>query len=173
MLVLIGASRLGIENEKGRHYFDAFKLRLPVFGSIFRKIILVRFTNSLHTLLTGGVALTKSLEIVSAVVGNVVYQDLIRETVKEVEDGNSIATVFLKSNKVPIMVSQMLSLGEKTGRLDDILDKLANFYSREVNNMVANLVTLLEPLVMIVMGVAVGILVSAVILPMYNLASAL
>jgi type IV pilus assembly protein PilC len=173
LVIGVGAFRFLIKTKKGKHYWDAFKLRLPIFGNLFQKIILVRFTRSLHTLTTGGVALTKSLEIVSDVVGNEVYKELIQETGREVEDGNSIATVFLRSRQVPIMVSQMLNLGEKTGRIDDILDKLANFYSREVNNMVNNLVTIIEPLIMVVMGVAVGILVSAIILPMYNLAASL
>ena len=152
---------------------DSLKFKLPVFGGLFKRIVIIRFTRSLHTLTTGGVALTKSLEIVADVVGNEVYKKLIKETTLEVEDGNPIATVFLQSKDVPPMVSQMLNLGEKTGRMDDILDKLANFYTRELDNMVNNLVTLLEPLIMLVMGVAVGVLVSAIILPLYSLASAL
>ena len=165
--------RVVTRSGTGKYYWDSFKLKLPIFGPLFQKIILVRFTRSLHTLTTGGVALTRSLEIVSDVVDNSVYKELIDQTSAEVEDGNPIATVFLQSDEVPVMVSQMLNLGEKTGRLDDILDKLANFYSREVSNMVNNLVTLLEPLVMMLMGVAVGVLVSAIILPLYNLASSL
>jgi type IV pilus assembly protein PilC len=165
--------RISIRTKKGKRYWDTFKLRVPIFGKLLQKIILVRFSRSLHTLTTGGVALTKSLEIVSDVVGNEVYKELIKETSREVEDGNPIATAFLRSKHVPVMVSQMLNLGEKTGRIDDILDKLANFYTREVNNLVANLVTLLEPLIMMLMGAAVATLVAAIILPMYNLASSL
>lgn len=173
LAVLVVGVKIITRAGKGKYYFDAFKFKLPVFGQLFQRIVIIRFTRSLHTLTTGGVSLTKSLEIVSDVVGNEVYRELIRQTTAEVEDGNPIATVFLKSKSVPVMVSQMLNLGEKTGRLDDILDKLANFYTRELNNMVNNLVTLLEPLVMLVMGVAVGILVSAIILPLYSLASSL
>ena len=173
LVTLIVSVRIALRTRKGRRYWDTLKLKLPIFGKLFQKIILVRFARSLHTLITGGVALTKSLDIVADVVGNDVYKDLIKRTAAEVEDGNPIATVFLPSKQVPVMVSQMLNLGEKTGRIDDILDKLANFYSREVSNMVTNLVTLMEPLIMVVMGVAIGILVSAIILPMYNLASSL
>lgn len=162
-----------IKTPKGKMYWDTFTLRLPIFGPLFQKIILVRFSRSLYTLLTGGVSLTKSLEITADVVGNAVFRQLILQTVTEVEDGNSIATVFLRSRHVPVMVSQMLNLGEKTGRIDDILEKLGDFYGREVNNMVTNLVILMEPLIMVLMGVAVGGLVSAIILPMYNLAASL
>lgn len=172
-IATVAGVRMLIKTPKGRMFWDTLTLRVPIFGKLFQKIILVRFARSLHTLTTGGVALTKSLEITADVVGNEVYRQIILQTVAEVEDGNSIATVFLRSKHVPVMVSQMLNLGEKTGRIDDILDKLANFYSRDVNNMVANLVTLLEPLIMVLMGVAVGGLVSAIILPMYNLASSL
>ncbi|MFA5021894.1 MAG: type II secretion system F family protein [Patescibacteria group bacterium] len=178
-ILLIGISavilglRFFIKTKSGRYYWDSLKLKLPIFGKLFQKIILVRFTRSLFTLTTGGVSLTKSLDIVSDVVGNQVYKQLIQETKREVEDGNSIATVFMRSKQVPVMVSQMLSLGEKTGRIDDILNRLANFYGREVDNIVTNLVSLLEPLIMVLMAVAVGVLVSAIILPMYSLASSL
>lgn len=165
--------RILTREGKGKYLLDLLKFKLPIFGELFKRIVIIRFTRSLHTLTTGGVALIKSLEIVADVVGNEVYKELIKETILEVEDGNPIATVFLQSKDVPPMVSQMLNLGEKTGRMDDILDKLANFYTRELDNMVNNLVTLLEPLIMLVMGVAVGVLVSAIILPLYSLASAL
>ncbi len=176
LVALVGLGiglRIATRTPVGKYYFDILKFRLPIFGKLFKHIVVIRFTRSLHTLTTGGVPLTKSLDIVSDVVGNEVYKDLIKQTIREVEDGNPIASVLLKSNDVPAMVSQMLDLGEKTGRMDEILDKLANFYTREMNNMVNNLVTLLEPLIMLMMGVAVGILVAAVILPLYSLASSL
>jgi type IV pilus assembly protein PilC len=96
---------------------------------------------------------------------------LILETVREVEDGNPITTVFAKSKEIPVMVSQMLGIGEQTGKIDAILARLTDFYTREIENMVRNLTTIMEPLIMLFMGVAVGIMVSAVILPMYSLAT--
>ncbi len=174
IIAVVVTIRVLIKNTpNGKLYWDELSLRVPIFGTLFQKIILVRFARSLHTLTTGGVPLTRSLEIVSEVVGNEVYKRLIKRTIKQVEEGNPIATAFLASKQVPVMVSQMMNLGEKTGRLDDILNKLANFYSREVENTVTNLVTLLEPLIMVLMGVAVGGLVSAIILPLYSLASSL
>jgi len=167
---LIVGFMLMIRSPRGRYYWHSFLLLVPIVGQMYQEIVVVRFARSLSTLTTGGVTLTKSLEIVADVVGSEVYKKLILETAKEVEDGNSIATVFLKSREIPVMVSQMLSLGEKTGRLDEILGKVANFYSREVNNKVANMMSLLEPVIMIVLGVAVAIVVSAVMLPMYNMA---
>jgi type IV pilus assembly protein PilC len=96
---------------------------------------------------------------------------LILKTIKEVEDGNPIITIFAKSKEMPPMVTQMLGIGEETGKIDVILGRLTDFYSRELDNLVRNLVTIMEPLIMILMGVAVGIMVSAIILPMYNLAA--
>ena len=162
-----------VKTPNGKYAWDSAKLRMPVFGSLFQKIAIVRFARSLFTLISGGVTLPKGFKIVSEVVGNSVYRELILETVKEVESGNPIASVFEKSPSVPIMVSQMLNVGEKTGRLDMILDKIASFYSREIDNLLRNLVTLIEPIVMVVIGVAVGLMIAAIILPMYNLASAI
>lgn len=163
--------RYALKTPKGKYAWDSAKLKMPIFGSLFQKIAIVRFARSLYTLVSGGVTLPKGFKIVSDVVGNSVYRNLILDTVKEVESGNPIASVFEKSPSVPIMVSQMLNVGEKTGRLDMILDKIAQFYSREIENLLRNLVTLIEPIVMVVIGVAVGLMVAAIILPMYNLAS--
>ncbi|PIU10816.1 hypothetical protein COT27_01110 [Candidatus Kuenenbacteria bacterium CG08_land_8_20_14_0_20_37_23] len=160
-----------LKKEKPRQYFDFFKLKLPVFGSLFQRIYLVRFTRSLGTLVDGGVPLPKSLAIVADVVGNAYYKNLIQRTVKEVEDGNPIADTFLETKEVPPMISHMLSVGEKTGRISEVLNKMTEFYAKEIESMVTNLISLIEPMIMILMGVAVGIMVAAVIMPMYNMAS--
>ena len=170
-VALVAAFKWYEKRPQGRRQLDYLKLRLPIFGHLFQLIYLVRFTRSMNTLIVGGVTIDNSLKVTAEVVGNKIYQELIEETVKEVEDGNSISSVFIKSKTIPKMVSQMLNIGEKTGKMDVILDRITNFYSREISNMVANLMTLMEPIIMVVMGVAVGIMVAAVILPMYNLAS--
>lgn len=162
--------RYALKTYEGKKTWHFIQLRLPVFGNLFRKVYLVRFTRSLATLIKGGVPLTKSLEIVAGVVGNIIYRELIVQTIKEVEEGNSISTVFLSSDVVPTMVSQMMVVGEKTGRLEEVLQRLADFYGREVSNLIANLVTLVEPMIMVIIGLAVGVMVAAVLMPMYNLA---
>lgn len=168
---LTAAFRYYFNRSRGRRQLDYIKLRLPIFGHLFQLIYLVRFTRSMNTLIVGGVTIDNSLKVAAEVVGNKIYQELIEETIKEVEDGNSISSVFINSKTIPKMVSQMLNIGEKTGKMDVILERITNFYSREISNMVANLMTLMEPLIMVVMGVAVGMMVAAIILPMYNLAS--
>lgn len=174
LVALIGLAagfRFYIKTAAGKKQFDLLKLRVPIFGKLFQRIYLVRFTRSMNTLIVGGVTIIKSLKIASAVVDNEIYRDLIEETSAAVEDGDSISSVFVDSKEIPKMVSQMMAIGEKTGKLDVILGRVTDFYSREINNIVANLMTLMEPIIMIIMGVAVGIMVAAIILPMYNLAS--
>lgn len=155
----------------GKRNIDLIKLNLPIFGTLFRRIYLVRFTRSMHTLIVGGVTITKSLKISADVVGNEIYKELIEETVKQVEDGNSISAVFVQSPEVPKMVGQMMSVGEKTGKLEVVLERITYFYSREINNIIANLMTLMEPLILIVMGAAVIGVVMAIMQPMYNMSA--
>jgi len=146
-------------------------LRMPIFGPLFKYIYLMRFSRSLSTLLKGGVTITRSLEIVADVVGNTIYKELILETLESINDGNPLSTVFETSRYVPKMVPQMIAVGEKTGKIDAVLDQVTAFYSRESSNMLDNLSKLMEPIIMVIMGVGVGIMVAAVLLPMYNLAS--
>lgn len=171
VIVMIVAIKFLLSTSSGKKSWDYIKLKIPILGNLSQKIIIVRFTQSFSTLLLGGVTITQGLEIVSTIVGNEVYKQLIQETIREVEGGKSIASVFLGSKEVPKILSQLMVIGEQTGKLDDILLKLSNFYAREVENLVRNMVTIMEPLIMVLMGVAVGILVAAIILPMYNLAT--
>lgn len=173
IVLFIVAFRFALRYPQVRHGFDLFKIYIPIFGTLFRQIYVVRITQSLSTLSAGKVPLADALGVVRDIVGNAVYEGLIEETIREVRDGNSVAGVFLKTSHVPDMMSQMLAVGEETGRLDDILKRLTDFYSREIDNLVRNMVTLIEPLVMIIMGVAVGVMVAAIILPMYTLSTSL
>ena len=170
VIVLAVTVRVFLKTPAGKKFFDYFLLKLPIFGKLFQRIYLIRFTRSLATLVVGGVALTKSLKITAGIVGNTVYRDLITRTIKEVEEGNSISTVFMESKEMPQMVSQMLIVGEKTGRIDKVLERLTDFYTMEMDNLITNLTSLMEPLIMVILGVGVGIMVAAIIMPMYNMA---
>jgi type IV pilus assembly protein PilC len=173
LILLVGAAvfiRIFLNTYLGKRTLDLVKLKLPVFGNLFQLIYIVRFTRSMNTLIVGGVTISKSLEVAAGVVGNIVYQELIELSRKSVEEGGSLAKVFLGSDAVPKMVPQMIVVGERTGKLDLVFRKVTEFYTREIQNILANLVALLEPSIMVVMGVAVGVMVAAVILPMYSLA---
>jgi len=163
--------RLYTRTYSGRRNLDLFKLRLPIFGTLFKYIYLMRFARSLSTLLKGGVTITRSLEITADVVNNTIYKELILKTLEAINDGNPLASVLELSPDVPRMVPQMITVGEKTGKIDVVLDRITLFYTRESTNMLDNLSKLMEPVIMVVMGIGVGIMVAAVIMPMYNLAS--
>jgi len=170
---LYAAYRVLLRSQETRNVIDRLKLKAPIFGSIFQKIYLVRFARSLSTLVASGIPITRALEIVADVIGNRLYRSLTLATIKEIEAGKSISTVFAQSRDIPPMLTQMMNVGESTGKLDFILEKLANFYSRELENSVQNLVSLIEPLILVIMGVAVALLVIAILMPMYNLSSAI
>lgn len=177
LLILIGlialmiALKYYIATPKGRYVADYILLKLPIFGILFQKISIVRFSRSMETLISGGITVTESLKVSGDVVNNKVFGDLIKKTREEVADGNPMSTILATSNMIPVMVSQMASIGEKTGKLDVILGRVAKFYEREVDNTIDNLMTLMEPIIMVIMGIAVGTMVAAIILPMYNMAT--
>src|SRR3989338_3395249 len=170
-IIVFASIKFALKKPMVKKYWDFAKLKLPVFGGLFQKIYLVRFTRSMSTLVEGGVLITTSLEIVSDVVGNAYYKDLILRTARNVEDGNSVAALFLESKQVPPMIAHMLSVGEKTGRVGEVLSRMTDFYAREVESSVANLISLIEPMIMVIMGLGVGVMVAAVIMPMYNMSS--
>jgi len=161
---------VALKTPGGRSRFDRLLLGLPVFGALVNKIAIVRFARSLNVLLIGGVPIAKALEITAEVVDNAVYRELISATIKEVEDGNPVSSA-MNGSIMPPMVSQMIGIGEETGKLDLVLQSIIGFYEREVANTTKNLTVLIEPIVMVVLGLGVGVMVSAIILPMYQMAS--
>jgi type II secretory pathway component PulF len=165
------AFRVFMTTPLGKYLIDLCLLRLPIFGRLFQGMYVVRFTRSLATLTKGGVDTVGGLVIVAEVVGNEVWKRMIQETIREVNDGNSLTTVFERSPFVPSMMNQMLAVGEHTGRTQEILQRVSAFYSREIDNVVANLVALIEPVVLLLLGAGVGILVSAILLPLYSLST--
>ncbi len=175
IIIIIIAAIVGFSiyarTSAGRYVIHFIMLKLPVFGKLFTYVSLVRFSRSLGTILVGGITIPIGLRVVRDIVGNAVYEDLITQTIKEVEDGNPISTAFAKSHEIPPMVTHMLSVGEQTGRLDDVLDKVSKFYSREVDVMLENVISLIEPAIMVLLGLGVGVMVAGILLPMYTLSS--
>lgn len=168
---IIFGLRSFFKTNTGKRARDSFYVKMPILGGIFQLIYLVRFCRSLGTLLKGGVPLTKSLEIVGDIVRNSVYRDILIETVDNINEGGSIVSALEKSKYVPKMIPEMMSVGERSGRLDEVLEETAKFYDKEVSSKLTNLNAIIEPVIMVIMGLGVGIMVAAVILPMYNVAS--
>ncbi len=172
-LIAVFAISISLRTEKGSKLFDLMKIRMPIFGNMFKYIYIVRICRSLNTLLKGGVPISRGLEVVRDVVDNKVYFEVLSNTIKEVSEGNSIAEGFAISEDIPVMVYQMIGVGEEIGKLEEILEKITDFYSREINNNVKNLSSMIEPLIMVVLGITVGLFVAAIILPMWQLSASM
>jgi type IV pilus assembly protein PilC len=158
-----------ISTPSGRYRMDAFKLKAPVFGPLFHKTALSRFSRTLATLLRSGVPILQSLEIVSETVNNGVLSKAVKDTQDSVREGESLAVPLAKHAVFPAMVVQMLAVGEETGALDTMLSKVADFYDQEVEAAVEALTSLIEPILIAVMGGAVGSMVIALYMPMFNI----
>jgi len=163
--------RYYLKSKKGRWVWDGFKLKIPIIGTLAKNIYMVRFARTLGTLISSGLSILDSLAIVSDVVGNVRYKDAINKISNQVENGISLSVPLEHSNLFPSMVSNMVEVGEKTGNVDKVLFKLSEFFDKEVNNAVVTLSTLLEPILLVIMGVGVGVFVGTILLPIYKLAS--
>ncbi len=158
---------------KGKEFFDRMQLKIPVIGALFLKLYMARFADNLRTLVVGGIPILRALGITADVVGNTVFQQAINDAIKSVRDGSTIAAALEKTPEVPPLVTQMIKIGEATGKLDFILGSIAKFYQREVDSMVDNLVTLIEPVLIVLLGGGVALLVAAVLVPLYSLVGTL
>src|SRR5689334_16241197 len=159
--------------EGGRRVVDSTLLKGPVIGNILRKIAVARFCRTLSTLISSGVPILDGLEITAKTAGNAVVEDAIMVTRKSIERGETISVPLKETNVFPPMVTQMIGVGEATGALDTMLGKIADFYEEEVDTAVASLLTLLEPIMIAILGVVVGGIVIAMYLPIFDLISKL
>jgi type II secretory pathway component PulF len=160
------------QTDEGRLQIDTLKLEVPYLGSLYRKLFLSRIADNLNTMITAGIPILRALEITSSVVDNRLYQLIIERTLMEVKGGSSLSKSFGNAPEIPGIMVQMIKVGEETGEVGNILRTLAKFYEREVTNAVDTLVGLIEPIMIVSLGVGVGILLAAVLMPIYNIASA-
>lgn len=163
--------RFYISSKQGRYRWDKIKIQLPIIGILFQQIYLARFSRNMSTLVMGGIPIIQAMQIVSDVINNVVYREIILNASVQVSGGKSVSESLSAYPEFPILVIQMIKVGEQTAELDTILGKTASFYEKEVDSKVSTLTTLLEPIIMIVLGLGVGALVAGILLPIYNLAS--
>lgn len=157
----------------GRKVLDRLKLKLPLFGEVFRKIATARFSRTLATLLSSGVSIIEGLEITARTAGNAIIQEAILDTRKAIEEGKTMTDPLRASGIFPSMVTQMVSVGEQTGELDTMLTKVADYYEEEVDTTVADLMTITEPILMVILGVIIGGIVISMYLPIFSLISKL
>ncbi|HET7317849.1 MAG TPA: type II secretion system F family protein, partial [Nitrospirota bacterium] len=160
-----------LRTQAGREAFDARILRMPVFGSLIRMIAVSRFTRTLGTLLEGGVPTLTALDIVKSVVGNTVLANAIQQARENVREGEPIADPLKRSGLFPPVVVQMVAVGEKSGELEKMLLKISDSFDRTVETRITGLMALMEPVIILAMGLIIGFIVIAIMLPMLEMSS--
>lgn len=158
-------------SAKVQRFMDKLLLKVPIFGAVIRKATIARWTRTLATMFAAGVPLVESLDSVGGASGNIVYADATRQIQTEVSTGTSLTVAMQSTDVFPNMVTQMVSIGEESGSLDTMLGKVADFYEAEVDDAVASLSSLMEPIIMVILGVLIGGLVIAMYLPIFKLGS--
>jgi len=159
------------KTHRGQRVIDGFQLKIPVIGELLRKIAVARFCQTLATLTASGVPILDGLEITARTAGNAIIEDAVMAVRKAVEEGKTISEPLGETKVFPRMVVQMINVGEQTGALDQMLQKIAEFYEEEVDTAVAGLTKLIEPLLIVVLGAIIGTIVAAMYLPLYSILS--
>lgn len=177
ILVVIAFAGLGLwkfsKTEVGKRTIDEFILSVPYLGDLQQKLLLTRICDNMATMLGNGISIVQALEVTADVVDNTVYREIIEQSLIEVKGGRSFADSISEYPEIPGVLAQMAKVGEETGSLGKILTTLSNFYRREVNNAVDTLIGLIEPAMIVMLGVGVGVLLASVLMPIYNLTSAI
>jgi type IV pilus assembly protein PilC len=173
LVVFLFALKKYYNTEKGRVAIDHLLLMMPVIGVLIRKVAVAKFTRTMGTMLSSGVAILDALEIVAKTAGNKVIEAAVYKVRSAIAEGQTMADPLIETNVFPPMVCQMIAVGETTGALDVMLGKIADFYDEEVDQAVANLTSLIEPFMLVFLGVTIGGLVIAMYLPIFKIASAI
>lgn len=172
-ILLVVAFKRYYATYSGRRVVDGAVIKAPIFGTVMRKVAVARFCRTLSTLISSGVPILDGLEITARTAGNAIIEDAIMSVRKGVESGLTIVQPLKESGVFPAMVVQMIGVGEQTGALDSMLSKIADFYDEEVDQAVANLLTLMEPVMILFLGISVGGIIIAMYLPLFDLISKL
>jgi len=157
------------KTPKGHYLWDGTKLRIPVFGPINKKMAIARFGRTLGSLLQAGVPLISALQIVRNIVNNVIIADVIDKAVEEIQEGKSLANTLTQSQWFPSIAVQMISVGEQSGELETMLNKIADTYERDVESQIMAMTSMLEPVMILVMGLIVGFIVISILLPIFEM----
>ena len=158
-----------IKTKTGRWFWDSRRIKLPIFGSIAHKICLARFTRTLASLIRSGVPILEVLQIVSQTVGNVVMEKSIKDAASDIEKGESISVALGKHPIFPSMVIRMITAGEQTGKIDDMLERISDFLDEEIETVLSGLTSLIEPILIVFLGVVVGGMVICMFLPIFKM----
>jgi type IV pilus assembly protein PilC len=159
-----------LQTESGKLFFDSFKLRIPYLGDLYQKLYLSRIADNFSTMLVSGVSVPEAVEVTASIVGSATYERILAQTGEDVKGGAPISDSLARHPEIPGIMTAMIKVGEETGELGTILATLAKFYQREVNNAVDTMIDLIEPLMIVMLGLGVGTLLASVMIPIYNLA---
>lgn len=162
-----------IKTPVGRRAYDEWKISVPYIGDLYRKLYLTRICDNLATMLASGISMVQALEVTGEVVDNAVFREIVENTLVEVKAGRSFADAISEYPEIPGVLAQMAKVGEETGNLSEIMKTLANFYVREVNNAVDTLIGLIEPVMIVLLGLGVGTLLASVLMPIYNMTASI
>jgi type IV pilus assembly protein PilC len=159
------------ETEDGKRLLSELKIEIPYIGNLYQKLYLSRIADNMNTMLSSGIAMTRGLEITASIIENDVFEDILTQAIDDIKGGKSIADALDGHKEIPGIMVQMIRIGEETGELKSILETLSDFYRREVENAVDTLVGLIEPAMILLLGVGVGGLLASVLMPIYNISS--
>ena len=164
----VGGVTLFYRTDKGKHVIDALLLKTPVVGNLIQKAAIASFSNTFGLLLKSGVNIIEAIEITKGTAGNVIIEDVLEEAKQSVQRGEQISATLINRPKIfPPLVSSMISIGEETGNVDAMMEKIAGFYEREVNEAIEGLTAALEPMLIVFLGGVVGFIVAGMFLPMF------
>ncbi|HEY4511866.1 MAG TPA: type II secretion system F family protein [Candidatus Paceibacterota bacterium] len=162
-----------VRTASGKLSLDHFKLSIPLVQNLYRKLYLSRIADNMHTMLLSGIPMIRALELTAAVINNEVYKGILANAVEQVKGGSSVSDSLSHNEEIPGIMIQMVKIGEETGELANILKTLSRFYVREVNNAIDTMVDLIEPLMIVMLGLGVGFLLAAVLIPIYSISAAI
>jgi len=158
-----------IQSPEGKVVLNEISLRVPILGTLFQHLYIARFAESARVLIQGGLTIPQAVEISSHTIGNAVYRDILHDTAQRIRKGELLSQALKGNNYFPPLVSQLIAVGESTGRLESLLGKISSYYQRQVEDKVGNLTELIQPALLVVVGGLVGVLFASILLPMYSL----
>ncbi len=171
LIVLVFLVVRYVRTSEGKSALSRFKLNIPYLGDLYRKLYLSIIADNMNTMVLSGIPMVRAIEVTAAVVGNEVYREALEESLTAVKGGSSLSQALSQYEEIPGMLVQMIRVGEESGELGNILRAMARFYQREVINAVDTLVSLIEPIMIVVLGLGVGVLLASVLIPIYNIAN--
>ncbi len=174
ILGLIAAIALGmwyIRTPEGARWLSNTRLSIPFVGDLYRKLYLSRFSDNMSTMISSGIPMLKAIEVTAAIIDNQIYREVLEDAISKVKSGSALSAAIAEHEEIPRMLSQMIKVGEESGELGNILKTMSKFYQREVINAVDTLVGLIEPVMIVALGLGVGVLLASVLMPIYNIAS--